>query len=1028
MSPNARVRRTTTALLLAASLAASGVFGLPAPSMAIAPVDAARAVLSASEGGAPGDWQLAYQRSTQVPHSGEVLWAGKLVNARTGGLRVVYRAPDGALGGPELLAAREGGAVAALSGLAAKGDAPLRSAVASADPGHDLPVAVWLDADVGAAEAAVIARHPEVAWIDGRPLVDDLATARQLRGELWEARRGAYAAVQAAFAGRVRAAGGSVGYASTSAPLVFIDLPAGSVADLAEDRAIDTLGLEGSWSPAMSSAGPTIDANWTGGSGDQGSGVRVAVVEYHNVRGGGDLSGRVAASYSTSGTLAYTGGTTFDHPTWVAGAIAGHAASYPGVAPGAIIVSAGTGGYNPSLSYDRAIIRAADWAVSPTGGDADIVNTSLVQDTATGAEEARRYFDSLSYVDGRLAVSAAGNYVNAGSWNVGSPGTGWNVLTVGGTDDRGTAGRSDDRLWYVPGSNGANFADPPGTAWNAHGDFNKPNVSAPAVNVRTANGLAASGTSVATPMVSGIAAQLISRAPTLSGWPEATRAIVMAGAIRHIRMPDGSMNADHEGVGTVSALWANRALVNGDGAYGGYQFGSVNDGQALTRGIAVVAGQTVKVALAWNSHTSGSGTSMTGDTLTADLDLRVRQPDGTVSGSYTFDNAHESVEFTARATGTAVVEVVQTRFDAASERYGLAWTKWGGDTTRPRIAAQGPGAGAAFIPPTAPVTITFDESVSGVSASTFTLHPVSGGAPVAAQVRYTAQSRTASLVPDAPLAPGGYRVDASGGIRDAAGNALAPASWTFSVAAARAPSSATLPGGTLVRLAAGSHMGYRFDEGGAVTASRAASYTAATTASVDARAILPGQPGRWLHVRSGTLIGLWVRESAAAAVSGAYVEAAYAPQRRFVVAAGTHTGRQFAEDGSVVGSRTRTISAASGASTSRRATINGIPYLRVTDGAWKGTWLPESSRVHLPGLAELEGAGGSRARIAAGTTVGYRYAADGSAITARSATLTTAAAVPIAAGAVINGRRMLYVTGGIWAGLWIAESSAVRVP
>ncbi len=1027
MATSVRVRRSITRLLLAACLAASGVFGMPAQSSASAPIDAARAYLSASEGGATDDWQLAYERRMSLPGSGDTLWAGKLVNSRTGSIRAVYRAADGSVGGPELLASRGAGAVAVRSAMAAKADAPLRSAVAAAHAGHDLPVAVWLDVDVVPAEAAVIARHPDVTWIDGRPLVDDLAAARLLRGELWEARRTAYAAVQAAFAGRVRAAGGSIGYASTSAPLVFIDLPAARVADIAEDAAIDTLGLEGSWSPAMSSAGPTVDANWTGGSGDLGSGVRVAVVEYHNVRGGGDLSGRVAASYSTSGTLAYTGGSTFDHPTWVAGAIAGHATSYAGVAPGAIIVSAGTGGYTPSLSYDRAVIRAADWAVSPAGGDADIVNTSLVQDTATGAEEARRYFDSLSFVDGRLAVSAAGNYVNTGSWNVGSPGTGWNVLTVGGTDDRGTVSRSDDRLWYVPGSNGANFADPPGTAWNAHGDFNKPNVSAPAVNVRTANGLAASGTSVATPIVSGIAAQLIARAPTLASWPEATRALVMAGAIRHIRMPDGSVNADHEGVGTVSALWSNRALVNGDGTYGGYQFGSVSDGQALSRGIAVVAGQTVKVALAWNSHTSGSGTSMTGDTLTADLDLRVRHPDGTVVGSYTFDNAHESIEFTARSTGTAVVEVLQTRFDAPSERYGLAWTKWGGDTTRPRITAQGPGPGAAFIPPAAPVTVTFDEPVAGLSSASFTLHAV-GGANVAAGVSYAASSRTATLVPHAPLAAGTYRVDTTSGIHDAAGNALTATRWTFTVAAARSPGSVALPGGTSIRLSPGSHVGYRFDETGAVTGRRSVTYSATTLASVDARATLVGQPGRWLHVRNGMLIGLWVRESPAASIGAVFVESSFDPARRFVVNGGTHTGRQFAADGSVVGSRTRTISGTSGASTSQRATINGTAYLRVVDGIWAGTWLPESSAVRLPGLADLEGAGGSRASISAGTTTGYRYAADGSALSARSATLASAATVPIAGGAVINGRRMVYVTGGIWAGLWIAESSAVRVP
>ena len=73
----------------------------------------------------------------------------------------------------------------------------------------------------------------------------------------------------------------------------------------------------------MSTARRAVDANWTGEGSDRGSGVRVAVVEYHNVRRGGDMSGKVVKSHSTNGKLAFTGGGTFDHPTWVAGAIAG---------------------------------------------------------------------------------------------------------------------------------------------------------------------------------------------------------------------------------------------------------------------------------------------------------------------------------------------------------------------------------------------------------------------------------------------------------------------------------------------------------------------------------------------------------------------------------------------------------------------------------------------------------------------------------------------------------------------------------
>ena len=658
-------------MILSALLAVSGVATPPA-TRASSPLEAARAHLAAIKGGEPAGWRLLYERSITAL-DGSPIWVGKLIDKR-GALQIVYRAADGAIGGQEVLAGRNAKAIAKPSELTAKADRALVGALASSAAGDTLPVAVWLSADPRAAVAAVIARHPDVEWRGERPVVDDLATMRALRAELDAARAGSYGSAETAFRGRVETLGGKVGYASTNAPLLFVDLPASRVAALAGEAAVTSLGLEAGWAPAMSVAGPTVDANWTSGAGDQGTGIRVGVVEYHNVRNAGDLAGRVVASHSTTGSLAYASGGVFDHPTWVAGAIAGQSSSYRGVAPGALIVSSGTGGYVPSLTADRAIVAAADWAINASGGNADIINTSLVQDTATGADEARRFFDAIAYEGGRLPISAAGNFANGIGWQVGSPGSGYNVLTVGGVDDRGTASRSDDRIWYVPGSNGSNFLDPPGTAWNPDGDFNKPDVTAPAVGVRTANGLAASGTSVATPIVAGIAAQLMARAPKLAAWPEAIRSIIMAGAMYRTPMPDGSLNVDHGGAGSVSALWANRILGEGDGQYGGSTFATLKPGDEPVLEIAVTAGQRIRVALAWSSHTSG-GTLGKSDQLTADLDLEVTLPGGTSVGSYSLDNANEWVDFTSPTTGTARIQVLAGRFDAEAEPYGLAWAK-----------------------------------------------------------------------------------------------------------------------------------------------------------------------------------------------------------------------------------------------------------------------------------------------------------------------------------------------------------------
>lgn len=670
-------RRERRARVGAAGLAAVLFFGtlsLPSLAMAADPRQAAIERITREHGLVPSDLEVVNERQATA-EGGEALSAVKLVDRRSGEIYSVYRDARGVSGDGAVLDAVRAEGVARLTLLERKADAPLRAAIAGAPAEISLPVAIWTDTDASVAADNVRSAHPDVTWLAGRPVLDDLARLRSLRGEIWEARRAVFAAAADVLRVQIGTLGGTVAYASTSAPLVFADLPPAAVQSLASRPEILSIGLEGSWKTQMSSAGPAVGANWTSGGGDQGNGVRVAVVEYQNVRNTGDMSGQVASSYSTTGSLSYGSGGG-DHPTWVAGAVASRGSSYAGVAPGADIVSASTGGYRPSLTTDRAIIAAADWSISPSGGDADILNASIGQDTATGAEEARRYFDSIAWEDGRLVVAASGNYVTFGNWDVVSPGTGYNVLTVGGVNDRGTGSTSDDTLWYMPGSNGAAYRDSTDASWNLHGDYNKPNVSAPSVGVRTANGIYGDGTSIASPIVAGIAAQLVARAPTIAAWPEATRALIMAGAFRRTPLPNGGISPDHEGVGTASATWSNRILVNGNGPYGGYAFGAMDRGQTIVREIPVIAGQRVRAALAWSSHTSGSNTAKA-DALTADLDMRIVAPNGAVAGSYSWDNPYEVAEIIAATTGTMRIEIRHDRFDAEQEPYGLAWAVQG---------------------------------------------------------------------------------------------------------------------------------------------------------------------------------------------------------------------------------------------------------------------------------------------------------------------------------------------------------------
>jgi hypothetical protein len=101
--------------------------------------------------------------------------------------------------------------------------------------------------------------------------------------------------------------------------------------------------------------------------------------------------------------------------------------------------------------------------------------------------------------------------------------------------------------------------------------------------------------------------------------------------------------------------------------------GSIFEDQPITRRVPVVKGQTVRVALAWSSHTSGTSNTGKADTLRADLDLVVRQPNGSAVGSFSWDNPYEVVTVTAARTGTMRITVNNDRFDASQEPFGLAW-------------------------------------------------------------------------------------------------------------------------------------------------------------------------------------------------------------------------------------------------------------------------------------------------------------------------------------------------------------------
>jgi len=103
----------------------------------------------------------------------------------------------------------------------------------------------------------------------------------------------------------------------------------------------------------------------------------------------------------------------------------------------------------------------------------------------------------------------------------------------------------------------------------------------------------------------------------------------------------------------------------------------------------------------------------------------------------------------------------------------------------PLVTARTPGVNATRVSRTANITATFSEPVIGLpgtarASANFTIKRTSTGAAVASVVSYSAATRLATLNPTGTLlANTQYTVTLSSGIRDTAGNLLAPVSWNF---------------------------------------------------------------------------------------------------------------------------------------------------------------------------------------------------------------------------------------------------------
>ena len=364
----------------------------------------------------------------------------------------------------------------------------------------------------------------------------------------------------------VRAAGGRVTGALPIIHGLAASLPAGAGSELFGDPAVAGLtinaGVRSSNLPDAVGAGAPATAYpysvlapraWASAT---GRGVGVAVIDtgidgslpdFWDTRGGS----RVVASAVTNPD-AKTAGDAYGHGTHVAGIIAGNgsnrtlsdplAGQYMGIAPEADLISVKVGDDDGNATV-LDVIYGLQFAVEHKNAyNIRVVNLSL---ESTVAQSYRT--DPLdaavesAHFHGILVVAAAGNHGRTPEAADFAPGNDPFALTVGAVDDKATADRSDDAY----------------TEWSSVGEtqdgVSKPEIAAPGSQIVStlAGGsdfsrlcpncivereyIRAGGTSMAAPIVSGVAALVFQRHPEWT--PDQVKSTLIATA----RNLDGSV-------------------------------------------------------------------------------------------------------------------------------------------------------------------------------------------------------------------------------------------------------------------------------------------------------------------------------------------------------------------------------------------------------------------------------------------------------------------------------------------------------
>lgn len=408
------------------------------------------------------------------------------------------------------------------------------------------------------------------------------------------------------------------------------------------------IGLWGRREDQLKLVKPALGVEKAWGRMGKGTGVLVAMVET------GAVDQRADAVIPHLSRMSCPGETW--HATLVGGVVGlrpylKSTLPYRGLAPRAALLDAGACSH-----FDTDLFAAIEWAL---GHGARILNLSWGAQTYGTYDAMALAADELIYQTGSLWVAAAGN--DAGF--VMSPALAHSVMGVGATDLRSTLDRADDRV-----ASFSSYLDP-------GAGYSKPEIVAPGVDViSAAPGIQAlargTGSSLAAPSVTALAALAAARRPELGPHGETLRALLLAGAVDRTESLAVDGPGDREGQGQPRATLIAESAVRG--RFGWMTMGPEDAGQSrLAARVSLRRGQTLRVALAWDQpgsyHAAGLASM-------ADFDLALTGPEGAeAAASRRREGAYEILEYRAGRGGKYTVTVDLVRHDTVDRKGEFPW-------------------------------------------------------------------------------------------------------------------------------------------------------------------------------------------------------------------------------------------------------------------------------------------------------------------------------------------------------------------